>query len=287
MLPWRRHDLRVLPFPTSQDHLLATTLQALQQRRTDLLAVTGASNVTGEVWPLEGTRRARPRARRQALRRRRPARAPPRDRHGRGRHRPPRALRPQALRAVRSGRARQPHAGHRRPADPGRRRDQARHRRRRDLGRRAGALRGGITERDRRRRARRGLRRARHGASPRRASGRSPPACTPGWRRSPASPPTSCGRSTATASASRASTSPATAITSSPQRLSDDFAIGVRHGCFCAHPLLTRLLGVSDAEARRLHTSCEPAATPSCPGRSGPASGSGARLRTSTCCSPR
>ena len=53
MLPWRRHDLRVLPLPTSQDHLLATTLQALQERRTDLLAVTGASNVTGEVWPLQ------------------------------------------------------------------------------------------------------------------------------------------------------------------------------------------------------------------------------------------
>lgn len=52
MLPWRRHDLRVLPFPTSAEHLLATTLQALQERRTDVLAVTGASNVTGEVWPL-------------------------------------------------------------------------------------------------------------------------------------------------------------------------------------------------------------------------------------------
>jgi selenocysteine lyase/cysteine desulfurase len=53
MLPWRRHDLRVLPFPTSPEHLLATTLRALQERRTDLLAVTGASNVTGEVWPLK------------------------------------------------------------------------------------------------------------------------------------------------------------------------------------------------------------------------------------------
>src|SRR4051794_19664491 len=53
MLPWRRHDLRVLPFPRSADHLLAVTRQALQERRTDLLAVTGASNVTGEVWPLK------------------------------------------------------------------------------------------------------------------------------------------------------------------------------------------------------------------------------------------
>ncbi|HWC12773.1 MAG TPA: hypothetical protein VG455_16310, partial [Acidimicrobiales bacterium] len=31
-------------------------------------------------------------------------------------------------------------------------------------------------------------------------------------------------------------------------RLSAEFAIGVRHGCFCAHPYLTRLLGLS-AEA--------------------------------------
>src|SRR5262249_1132949 len=53
MLPWRGHDLRVLPFPTSANHLLAATRQALQERRTDLLAVTGASNVTGEVWPLK------------------------------------------------------------------------------------------------------------------------------------------------------------------------------------------------------------------------------------------
>ena len=53
MLPWRRHDLRVLPFPTSPAHLLAATRQALEERHTDLLAVTGASNVTGEVWPLQ------------------------------------------------------------------------------------------------------------------------------------------------------------------------------------------------------------------------------------------
>lgn len=52
MLPWRRHDLRILPLPTSQAHLLATTEQALRERPIDLLAVTGASNVTGEVWPL-------------------------------------------------------------------------------------------------------------------------------------------------------------------------------------------------------------------------------------------
>jgi selenocysteine lyase/cysteine desulfurase len=36
-------------------------------------------------------------------------------------------------------------------------------------------------------------------------------------------------------------------------RLSAEFGIGVRHGCFCAHPYLIRLLGVTDdgiAQAR-------------------------------------
>jgi selenocysteine lyase/cysteine desulfurase len=34
-------------------------------------------------------------------------------------------------------------------------------------------------------------------------------------------------------------------------RLSAEFAIGVRHGCFCAHPYLVRLLGLSDDEVHR------------------------------------
>jgi hypothetical protein len=36
-------------------------------------------------------------------------------------------------------------------------------------------------------------------------------------------------------------------------RLSAEYGIGVRHGCFCAHPYLIRLLGIGDqgvAEAR-------------------------------------
>jgi selenocysteine lyase/cysteine desulfurase len=52
MLPWRRHDLTLTPFPTSPEHLLDEIERALQARRIDLVAVTGASNVTGEVWPL-------------------------------------------------------------------------------------------------------------------------------------------------------------------------------------------------------------------------------------------
>jgi selenocysteine lyase/cysteine desulfurase len=34
-------------------------------------------------------------------------------------------------------------------------------------------------------------------------------------------------------------------------RLSAEFAVGVRHGCFCAHPYLVRLLGLSDDEVHR------------------------------------
>ena len=52
MLPWRKHDLRLLTFTTSADELLEVARHALRHDRIDLLAVTGASNVTGEVWPL-------------------------------------------------------------------------------------------------------------------------------------------------------------------------------------------------------------------------------------------
>jgi selenocysteine lyase/cysteine desulfurase len=53
MLPWRRHDLRLLPFTRSPDELLNAYERALRtaRPRIDLVAVTGASNVTGEVWP--------------------------------------------------------------------------------------------------------------------------------------------------------------------------------------------------------------------------------------------
>ena len=52
MLPWRRHDLHMLPFTSSADELLTRTEGALREAPIELLAVTGASNVTGEVWPL-------------------------------------------------------------------------------------------------------------------------------------------------------------------------------------------------------------------------------------------
>jgi selenocysteine lyase/cysteine desulfurase len=52
MLPWRRHDLRLLPLTDSPDELLDECQRALRRSRIDLVAVTGASNVTGEVWPV-------------------------------------------------------------------------------------------------------------------------------------------------------------------------------------------------------------------------------------------
>jgi selenocysteine lyase/cysteine desulfurase len=52
MLPWRRHDVSLLPFARSAGELLEACDRQLRERRADLVAVTGASNVTGEVWPL-------------------------------------------------------------------------------------------------------------------------------------------------------------------------------------------------------------------------------------------
>ena len=55
LLPWRRHGAIELPVPGSPDELMERLQQALRRRPADrpaLVAVTGASNVTGEVWPL-------------------------------------------------------------------------------------------------------------------------------------------------------------------------------------------------------------------------------------------
>ena len=52
MLPWRRHDVRLLPFTSSAAELVDVCARALRETRFDLLAVTGASNVTGEIWPV-------------------------------------------------------------------------------------------------------------------------------------------------------------------------------------------------------------------------------------------
>jgi selenocysteine lyase/cysteine desulfurase len=54
MLPWRRHDVRLLPFTRSADELLHVCERVLREARApiDLVAVSGASNVTGEIWPV-------------------------------------------------------------------------------------------------------------------------------------------------------------------------------------------------------------------------------------------
>jgi selenocysteine lyase/cysteine desulfurase len=52
LLPWRRHDLRLLPFTTSAEELLDACRRELRSAPIELVAVTGASNVTGEVWPV-------------------------------------------------------------------------------------------------------------------------------------------------------------------------------------------------------------------------------------------
>jgi selenocysteine lyase/cysteine desulfurase len=55
MLPWRaRHKVELLPFVAGPEELLEATERALvaAQGSIDLVALTGASNVTGETWPL-------------------------------------------------------------------------------------------------------------------------------------------------------------------------------------------------------------------------------------------
>jgi selenocysteine lyase/cysteine desulfurase len=56
LLPWKRNTVRYLPVPESPEEMLdalATTLRDLPHcEDPHLVAVTGASNVTGELWPL-------------------------------------------------------------------------------------------------------------------------------------------------------------------------------------------------------------------------------------------
>jgi selenocysteine lyase/cysteine desulfurase len=54
LLPWRAGNVVQLPVPTSKEDALARAEDALRTltSRHRLLAVTGASNVTGEVWPV-------------------------------------------------------------------------------------------------------------------------------------------------------------------------------------------------------------------------------------------
>jgi selenocysteine lyase/cysteine desulfurase len=51
LLPWRRRDFTMLPLPASPGEALERLDQALGAGRAGLVSVTGASNVTGEIWP--------------------------------------------------------------------------------------------------------------------------------------------------------------------------------------------------------------------------------------------
>ncbi len=59
LLPWRRGDVRHLGIPASPAAALETLEAELHtlSGRSALVSVTGASNVTGEVWPIEETAR--------------------------------------------------------------------------------------------------------------------------------------------------------------------------------------------------------------------------------------
>ena len=48
--------------------------------------------------------------------------------------------------------------------------------------------------------------------------------------------------------------------------LSAEHAIAVRHGCFCAHPLMTRLLDIPDREVERLAAELQAERRPALPG---------------------
>jgi selenocysteine lyase/cysteine desulfurase len=54
MLPWRDHEVELLPFAESRDDLLTAAAEALERAggTINLVACTAASNVTGDVWPV-------------------------------------------------------------------------------------------------------------------------------------------------------------------------------------------------------------------------------------------
>ena len=268
MLPWRQHDVTLLPFTRSTGGLLEAAEQALRARRYDLLAVTGASNVTGEVWPIAELARARPSLRREDLRRRRPAGAPPADRHGGERGRPARVLRPQAVRAARRGRAGRPHAADGEPLLHG-----------------GGAIKLvtvddvvwadaperfeagspnvlGVVALAAACRALRAVGMDAVAEHERRLATRlwSGLLDVPGLRTLRLWPDAAdrVGVAAFTVEGWRDEELAAA--------LSDRYAIGVRHGCFCAHPLMTRLLGVPDTVAERLYAELRAGGSPELPG---------------------
>lgn len=59
LLSWQRLGIsvRILPIPCDESAALDLARGALESGRADLLAVSGASNVTGELWPLDALAR--------------------------------------------------------------------------------------------------------------------------------------------------------------------------------------------------------------------------------------
>ena len=106
LLPWQQArgvQVTTLPVPSSIEHALEDldTALAASVATHRLVVVAGASNVTGELWPLADVVAVAQRHRARVARRRRAARAAPGHRHRRERHRLRRLLRPQAVCAVR------------------------------------------------------------------------------------------------------------------------------------------------------------------------------------------
>ena len=112
LLPWQQaRGVQVTTLPVPVEHRARARGPRLRagrvgRARTGLVVVAGASNVTGELWPLADVVAVAQRHRRPGARRRRAARAAPGHRPRRQRHRLRRLLRPQAVRAVRRRRAR-------------------------------------------------------------------------------------------------------------------------------------------------------------------------------------
>jgi selenocysteine lyase/cysteine desulfurase len=52
LLPWQRVHAHVLPIPATPADALTDLERTLRHYQVDLVAVTGASNVTGEIWPV-------------------------------------------------------------------------------------------------------------------------------------------------------------------------------------------------------------------------------------------
>jgi selenocysteine lyase/cysteine desulfurase len=51
LLPWYRGEVVVLPIPRTPGEVLEALEEALRAQQVGLVTVTGASNVTGEIWP--------------------------------------------------------------------------------------------------------------------------------------------------------------------------------------------------------------------------------------------